>query len=125
MEFVFAEVATPARSTGGEEALFADDLSVSQKFDRFLPVEDVRAELQTCREQIYIWNKAHRVSFDPQKEHMVVLLPISGDGDHFKLLGFLWTSNLQCSPLSMTPCLVCIRVSQPCSVLEPTTAPKT
>ena len=83
----FADVALPAQSTGGEEALFADDLSVFQKFDRFLPVADVKAKLSECKEQVYKWGTTNRVSFDEQKEHLVVLHPIYGDGDHFKLLG--------------------------------------
>ena len=58
----------------------------------------MRAELQKCREQVYIWGKVHRVSFDPKKEHMVVLHPISGDGDHFKLLGLFVDTKLTMQP---------------------------
>ena len=33
----FADVSTSASSTGGREAMFADDLNVFQEFDRLLP----------------------------------------------------------------------------------------
>ena len=36
----FADVATPAKSTGGSEAVFADDLNVFQLFDRLAPSEE-------------------------------------------------------------------------------------
>ena len=36
----FADVAMPARSTGGKEAMFADDLNVFQEFDRQTPIPE-------------------------------------------------------------------------------------
>ena len=50
-------------------------------------------------EQIHLWDKIHRGSFDTKKEHMGVLHPISMEGDHFKLryLVFLWVQTYNAS----------------------------
>jgi len=45
----FADVAQPARSSGGEEAMFADDLNCFKEFDRLAPVEDVMENFEQCR----------------------------------------------------------------------------
>ena len=83
----FADVSTPAGSTGGREAMFADDLNVFQEFDRLMPANECQEQLERCRVRVHAWSKAHRVSFDASKEHMVLLHPAESLGDAFKLLG--------------------------------------
>ena len=51
----FADVCIPASSTGGHEAMFADDLKVFQVFLRMHPKEDVLASLQMCRSNVHQW----------------------------------------------------------------------
>ena len=42
----FADVCIPAKSTGGREAMFADDLNVFQEFDRSEDLAKVQDTLQ-------------------------------------------------------------------------------
>ena len=91
----FGDVAFPAKSTGGQEELFADDLTVFQKFDRSLPVEDVKAKLDKCAKNVHKWGATNRVSFDPAKEHVVILHPTVGHGETFTLLGCMIDNDLR------------------------------
>ena len=90
----FADVSVPAKSTGGKEAMFADDLNVFQEFDRLQPLAQVQNMLQTCRDRVHKWGRANRVSFDPSKEHLVVLHPTENHGACFKLLGCMVDTDL-------------------------------
>ena len=90
----FADVSVPAKSTGGKEAMFADDLNVFQEFDRQQPLAQVQNTLQTCRDRVHKWGKTNRVSFDPSKEHLVVLHPSEYHGACFKLLGCMVDTDL-------------------------------
>ena len=49
----FSDVANPASSTGGEPSMFADDLSVFQKFERHVPNNECLRMSQVCRERVY------------------------------------------------------------------------
>ena len=91
----FADVAVPARSTGGEEGMFADDLNVFQQFDQRTPLVEIKRVLVKCRDRVHTWGKANRVSFDAAKEHFLVLHPSEGSGPAFKLLGPLIDSDLR------------------------------
>ena len=83
----FADVSVPASSTGGQEAIFADDLNVFQIFDRRTPPDEIRSKLQECRTNVHKWGVNNRVVFDGQKEHLAIIHPLLGSGDSFKLLG--------------------------------------
>ena len=72
---LLGDVAAPARSSGGREAMFADDLSVFQLFDRLTPLHEVTEYLAACRDKVHAWGIKNRVSFDATKEHLVVLHP--------------------------------------------------
>ena len=85
----FSDVTQPASSTGGNPPLFADDLSVFQKFDRFAKNSEIIRAMHVCRNRVHAWGRVNRVAFDPTKEHVVILHPIRGEGDPFKLLGCL------------------------------------
>ena len=45
--------------------------------------------MHVCRTKVHAWGRVNRVAFDPSKEHVVILHPIRGEGDPFKLLGCL------------------------------------
>ena len=83
----FADVSNPAGSCGGDEAKFADDLSVFQRFDRLKPLAECMATMEKCKDNVHNWGKVNRVSFDAGKEHMMVLHPSESHGDAFRLLG--------------------------------------
>ena len=91
----FADVSTAASSTGGREALFADDLNVFQEFDRLAPVSACHSQLERCRTRVHSWGRANRVSFDAAKEHVVILHPAEGVGQSFKLLGCMIDVDLR------------------------------
>ena len=90
----FADISGPASSTGGEEAAFADDLNVFQKFDRYEPTERISGKLEKCRDAVHKWGRVNRVTFDARKEHMVVIHPVYAERDPFKLLGFFVDTQL-------------------------------
>ena len=91
----FADVATPAKSTGGKEAMFADDLNVFQLFDRLAPPEECCEILSECRRNVHAWGRKNRVSFDASKEHLVILHPNQNHGEPFKLLGCMIDLDLR------------------------------
>ena len=80
----FADVCTPASSTGGRESIFADDSNVFQVFARTCPIEDIYTSLQTCRARVHDWGRNNRVIFDVTKEHLQIIHPILGRGEDFK-----------------------------------------
>jgi len=82
----FSDVGVPAKSTGGREEKFADDLNVFQEFDQRKSLAEVHNTLQKCRDEVHKWGRTSRVSFDPSKEHLVVLHPIEYHGACFKFL---------------------------------------
>ena len=94
----FADVSEPASSTGGTEAKFADDLNVFQLFDRFTTPEAVTSKLSECRTNVHRWGKANRVTFDENKEHIIILHPTYAFGDSFNLLGCLTDPKLTMRP---------------------------
>ena len=84
----FSDVSVPAASTGGQEAMFADDLNVFKEFDQHVPLDQVTNDLQKCRGKVHKWGAANRVSFDPSKE-------LSGSCSRrggMRLLSDFWTA---------------------------------
>jgi len=90
----FADVAMHAKSTGGSETLFADDLSVFQEFDKHALEKDITETLDECRSKVHRWGRIHRVLFDAGKEHLIVIHPVYGEGDPVKILGCLTDTKL-------------------------------
>jgi hypothetical protein len=90
----FSDVQVPACSTGGQESLFADDLSVFKKFDRYASNDDILKEMHVTRVRVHKWGRVNRVAFDPAKEHLVILHPIDGAGEPFKFLGCMFDCKL-------------------------------
>ena len=91
----FADVSKPAKSTGRQEAMFANDLNVFQLFDRLAPLDECTSKLSECRRQVHNWGRANRVSFDAGKEHLVILHPSEWHGEAFKLLGCMIDLDLR------------------------------
>ena len=91
----FADVSAPASSTGGREAMFADDLNVFQEFDKDELLEECQAKLERCKTQVHKWGRMNRVSFDPKKEHVMILHPSESFGEPFKLLGCMVDVDLR------------------------------
>ena len=52
-------------------------------------------DLTKCREKVHSWGRMNRVSFDPKKEHLVVIHPDEFHGEAFKLLGLTTDLNLR------------------------------
>ena len=91
----FKDVTAAAESTGGTESKFADDLSVWKTFPATTPNSEVLADLRSCQEQVHRWGALNRVSFDRTKEELLVLHPLEGEGEDFRLLGPLLDVKLQ------------------------------
>jgi hypothetical protein len=91
----FADVATPASSTGGKESKFADDLNVFKEFEQCAPLSQVQADLAKCKERTHKWGRKNRVSFDATKEHIIILHPSQCHGECFKLLGCMMDTDLR------------------------------
>ena len=85
----FGDVAMPAKSQGGDEAIFADDLNVFHEFDKRASHEEVMQTLAKCRKNFHRWGRANRVLFDAKKEHLLIIHPTMGSGEPIKVLGCL------------------------------------
>ena len=90
----FADVADSAKTQGGKESIFADDLNVFRDFDRFESNEHIMQNLNSCRDSVHKWGVRNRVSFDASKEHFLIMHPRYAFGDPFKLLGCLMDTKL-------------------------------
>ena len=85
----FHDVAETASWGGAEPAMFADDLSVSKTHPIDLPNASIHDDMSKIRDNVHKWGFRNRVEFDAQKEHIVVLHPMHGEGEDFRLLGCL------------------------------------
>ena len=59
----FADVGAPASSSGGREAMFADDLNVFQEFDRLMPANTCQEQLEQCKERVHAWGQGQQGQF--------------------------------------------------------------
>ena len=93
----FADVAITAGITGGNEAMFADDLNVFQLFDRKMPTDNILDKLSKCREKVHGWGRTNRLKFDAKKEHLAIIHPDANvlHGDGFRLLGCFMDLDLR------------------------------
>ena len=87
-------IVIPAQSTGGESYKFADDLSIFKGFDKTVENTEVLRQMHVCRHRVHAWGRRNRVAFDAGKEHLVIIHPLLGEGDDFKLLGCLFDCKL-------------------------------
>ena len=85
----FHDVSGPASSHGGQETLFADDLSVSKRYELSVSNTQIFDDLNETRTAVHSWGRRNRVIFDAEKEHLNIIHPIHGEGCNFKFLGCL------------------------------------
>ena len=83
----FNDVTNVAIEFGAKPAAFADDLNIFKEFDKDHDNGAVKDSMETCRRRVHSWGRCNRVSFDAGKEHLVILHPLSGEGETFRLLG--------------------------------------
>ena len=83
----FNDVSKVPLELGADPAMFADDLNIFKQFDRLENNAGAKRRMEVCRARVHTWGRCNRVSFDAGKEHLVVLHPISGEGETFRLLG--------------------------------------
>jgi len=91
----FSDVAGTANATAGNEEMFADDLHVFREFGQDTSVDQVRSDLELCRKRVHKWGGQDRVSFDPPKEHIVIVHPCHNMEENFKLLGCMMDTDLR------------------------------
>ena len=58
-------------------------------------LEEVLEEFADCSSRVCRWGRRNRVSFDPGKEHLVVIHPNEYHGEPFKLLGLMVDLDLR------------------------------
>jgi len=90
----FMDVAFAARSGGGNESLFADDLSVFKAFDRFDDEQHIFSDIDRTRRRVHAWGSRNRVSFDPAKEQVSIMHPLYGTDENFTFLGVIFDTNM-------------------------------
>ena len=78
-----------AEITQNCEQFFADDLNIFRKFSCTVPDTTVWQDLTQQKHKIHAWGgRRNRVQFEPAKEQMVIIHPVRGKGDDFRLLFF-------------------------------------
>ena len=74
--------------------MFAGDLSVFKKCPSTLDNSVVKADMAVTRSEVHTSAKRKRVLFDLLKEHVMIIHPVSGDGDDSKCLETLFDEKL-------------------------------
>ena len=80
--------------------LFEDDLSVDAACNSDVSNATLLGDLRAAQHRAHSWGRDNRVTFDPGKEHFMVIHPEDGDDESFRFLGTL----IDCH-LTMTPCI--------------------
>ena len=80
-------MAVAATAHGGEETLFADDLTVHSYFPTTTQNSAIFAALEETQHEVHRWGQQNRVIFDASKEFHNVLHPSQGEGEIFRMLG--------------------------------------
>ena len=88
----FSDVKDAAESSGATAAMFADDLVTYKRYDRQLDNSLIFDDLHECQAAVHEWGGKNQVAFDPSKEEFVILDPVDGCGNDFRLLG-PWIDN--------------------------------
>ena len=70
-------------------------MNVFKLFDKETPIEELTNDLAAYQTRVHAWGRANRVTFDPAKEHLVVLHPSESHGEPFKLLGLMVDLDLR------------------------------
>ena len=96
----FSDVAEQVPVDRQEINLFADDLTVMSQASQRIANDIIFEELKEIQGRTHKWGSQNQVTFDPAKEHFVVIHPSQRQGENFRLLGFLFEYSL-----TMIPCL--------------------
>jgi hypothetical protein len=91
----FKDVSAAAEKRGGQEAKFADDLSVHKTYPAEAPNSKVLEDLHLCQQDVHNWGVQNRMAFDTSKEEFVVIHHVQGEGADFRLLGPVFDPKLQ------------------------------
>ena len=89
------DVGFPTQCLDGQENLFVDDLTIFQKFDRHLSVDQTKSKMDESRKNAHKWETISRISFEPAKQHVVILHPSVVHDDNFKLLDCMIDPDLR------------------------------
>ena len=90
----FGDIAGAVSNSGGEETIFADDLTVHHYVPRETSHASIMHLLRDSQREAHSWGKRNRVLFDPSKEHFRVIHTSDGEGEPFKMLGCLFDTRL-------------------------------
>ena len=91
MECVFADIIQSVI----KGKVFADDLNAFPTFPKTTSRAIMMNLLRACQKQAHEWGVHNRVEFDGDKESFVILHPSLGEGDDFRLLGFMVDNQLR------------------------------
>ena len=80
--------------------LFANDLSVDASCSCDVSNNTLLDDLRAAQHRAHSWGRDNRVTFDPGKEHFMVIHPEDGDDECFRFLG----TFIDCH-LKRTPCI--------------------
>ena len=94
----FSDIAFAAASGGGEGRLFADGLNVFKKYALNVTNDAVRLDMASTQREVHRWGYRNRVTFDSSKDYLMIIHPVHGEGDDFRLLGSLIDVHLSMSP---------------------------
>ena len=94
----FQNVTTPAEWQGGESKIFADDLSIFKKFPLAIANEDIKMQMERTRTDVHRWGRLNRVTFDADKEQIIIIHPVDGEGEDIKHLGCMIDVRLSMVP---------------------------
>ena len=83
-----------ASVTHGEEQTFADDLNVFRQYKKSCSDKQIYANLAQQQKKIHAWGKSRRIQSEPSKEEIVIIHPLRGVGNDFRLLGCILDPKL-------------------------------
>ena len=90
----YADCVRPVQKKGFTESIFADDLNCFKTFARGIGPSYILRQLQECQKEVHEWGHANRVTFDPAKEHSLILDPQNPHGEFFEILGVQFDTKL-------------------------------
>lgn len=90
----YASSARPVQQMGFTESIFADDLNCFKNYSRAIGKDYVLHQIQGCQEEVHQWGRANKVTFDPGKEHLLILDPQHPHGEFFDILGVHFDTKL-------------------------------
>ena len=90
----YAGCKRPVEKKAFTESVFADDLNCFRKYHKSIGQTYILKELSGCQRELHQWGSANTVTFDPLKEHFLILDSMHPHADNFELLGVLFDTKL-------------------------------